>query len=538
MLHTHIPVSGTKWQQVQCRSNVSVQFTRQKYVAARRSLRNKLFVHCVAENPGLEIPKVVYKVSKPEKQQNELFQKVANVFQPLSDPEANRKVVALAVGGMLCSVATLVHDCYLPIYMKDVLHLNNTKIGQVQALSMFICQLSNGVSGIIGDLLKSQVKVLVFGMVLTLLCKPMFALSGSVYALFGASATLWWITLGKLSDRMSKGIREAPTKSLMKDISVQSGDAPDAVFSLRQGLATAGALIGSIAASAFFIASGKSYVVTFAAASIPAALALIWILASFSSSSQQKQSQEINIQATETGSNSSSGINQQQVKQKVPFGRKVKALLSSFQPVYWQALAVVCILFFARFDFSFVSLRAKLVMEKSYLPALVTTTMLGTTLFSLITGSLMKGGGVVRRNLMLGVGISVLILANIIFSLPMFGNVYGMFIGTALIGVHMGMTHGLCYSMVSSYFPHNEVEGIGKITGSAWSFTDLLLGFVLAASNTLAGRLADVTEKMGMGPIGCFGGGGAACTIALAALVLFSIFGDLGKQDLVVKTKK
>eukprot|EP01024_Parvocaulis_polyphysoides_P018035 TRINITY_DN1795_c1_g1_i2.p1 TRINITY_DN1795_c1_g1~~TRINITY_DN1795_c1_g1_i2.p1 ORF type:complete len:530 (-),score=60.01 TRINITY_DN1795_c1_g1_i2:501-2090(-) len=516
--------------------NVLVQpDVRKKQFNEKARVRKYVVIRNVAENPSLEIPKPTFKPVVIKDQKNVLFEKISHVFQPLSDPDSNRKVVALAVGGMLCSVATLIHDCYLPIYMKDVLQLNNTKIGQVQALSMFICQLSKGVSGIIGDLLKSQIKVLIFGMTLTLLCKPMFALSGTVYALFGGGAALWWITLGKLSDRMSKGIREAPTKALMKDIAVHSGDAPDAVFSLRQGLATAGALIGSIAASTFFIMSGKSYVLTFAAAAIPASLALLWILASFGG---EKTQSEIENNTQQQQQDKQKQQQQQSEIKKVPFVKKVKALLSSFQPVYWQALAVVCILFIARFDFSFVSLRAKLVMERSYLPALVTTTMLSTTLCSLTTGSLMKGATVFRRNMLLGVGIAVLILANAVFALPMFGNMWGMFLGTALIGVHMGMTHGLCYSMVSSYFPHNEVEGIGKITGSAWSFTDLLLGFVLATSNTMAGRLADVTEKMGLGPVGCFGGGGTACVLALIALTVFAVFGDLGKQELVGKNKK
>jgi hypothetical protein len=29
---------------------------------------------------------------------------------------------------MLCSVATLIHDTYLPVYLSDVLHLSNTKV--------------------------------------------------------------------------------------------------------------------------------------------------------------------------------------------------------------------------------------------------------------------------------------------------------------------------------------------------------------------------------------------------------------------------
>ena len=44
--------------------------------------------------------------------------------------------------------------------------------------------------------------------------------------------------------------------------------------------------------------------------------------------------------------------------------------------------------------------------------------------------------------------------------------------------------------MVASYMPTGEVPGLGKLSGTAVSFTDFLLGFVLAASNVLAGKTA------------------------------------------------
>lgn len=40
----------------------------------------------------------------------------------------------------------------------------------------------------------------------------------------------------------------------------------------------------------------------------------------------------------------------------------------------------------------------------------------------------------------------------------------------------MGMTHSITVSMVASYMPTGSVEGLGKLSGTAVSFTDLLLG--------------------------------------------------------------
>ena len=48
--------------------------------------------------------------------------------------------------------------------------------------------------------------------------------------------------------------------------------------------------------------------------------------------------------------------------------------------------------------------------------------------------------------------------------------------GAAFVGVHMALTHGVTLGMVASYIPATEVEGIGRITGTCWSFTDFIFG--------------------------------------------------------------
>jgi hypothetical protein len=105
------------------------------------------------------------------------------------------------------------------------------RIGGIQALSQLLCQVSKSFSGILGDVLGSQVKILVLGTALTVACKPMFAASSIVFTSFGAAACLWCITVGKLMDRVSKGLREAPTKALISQIARSSNESADAAFS-------------------------------------------------------------------------------------------------------------------------------------------------------------------------------------------------------------------------------------------------------------------------------------------------------------------
>ena len=165
----------------------------------------------------------------------------------------------------------------------------------------------------------------------------------------------------------------------------------------------------------------------------------------------------------------------------------------------------------------------------------------------------------------------------------------GMFAGAALVGVHMALTHGeyresrfsifsfffldfpfvygsrkrkkkrkrnsplfpplsqktrqktrslslpgVTLAMIASYIPTGEIPGLGKISGTCWSFTDFVFGIILAYSNSVAGRLSDLTIRAELGNIGCFLGGSAATILSGIALLLFSTFSDLGKEEAVV----
>ena len=71
------------------------------------------------------------------------------------------------------------------------------QIGNLQAIAQLLCNLSKSVSGTLADIL-SPARMVVFGTLLTTINKPMFAMSGWVFASYGTAATLYWITAGAL----------------------------------------------------------------------------------------------------------------------------------------------------------------------------------------------------------------------------------------------------------------------------------------------------------------------------------------------------
>ena len=442
------------------------------------------------------------------KQQRKSVKVMCTSFKAFNDTNSNNKLYALATGQMLCSVGTLIHDSYLPLYMRDVLGLSNMKIGAVQGIAQFLCQFTKGVSGIAGDVLGSQERVLMFGSLLTLLCKPMFAMLSNVYIMFGASTAMYWFFVAKLMDRMSKGIRETPSKAIINELAHKAGEPAHTAYGIRHSLATMGALIGSTISAGVFIASGKNYTLTFTMATIPPLLAFIWMFTAFKD--------EI-MKTKETKTSNSKDVN---AETSVNLLKKMMIVMREFKPAYWQALSVVSVLYFARFDASFLSLRAKHVMPTEYIPMLF---FASAVIQTLVTAPIAKMStqSVSMRNIILYGGFAMMILANAMFGLS--NHICGMFLGAIFLGFHMAMTHSITMSMMASYMPVGEVAGVGKLTGTAVSLTDLILGFVLALSNVNAGYLCDISQ----GSTGCFAGGALATTLSAVLLMIFSKFGSM-----------
>ncbi|KAI7836300.1 hypothetical protein COHA_009808 [Chlorella ohadii] len=401
---------------------------------------------------------------------------------------------------MLSSIATLMHDTYLPIYMSDVLHMSNTGMGNLHALLQFLSKASGVVSGRLADLL-SPARMVILGTGLTaLLCKPMFAVCGLIL------------------DRTVKGVREAPSKALVGELAAQSGDSAAAAFSVRQALSTLGMLLGTTAAGLAFALSGRSYEVTFALSAVASLMALALVATAFGRDAAAGAAERAEL--TRTMDEQDAGMT---------LGDKARALKDAFPPAYWQALAVVMALYLARFDVAFITLHASAVMDKARIPTLTFFSMAPVVALATPMGLRAKQS-VAARNRVLMLGMSALIAANICFALV--PSYLGMAAGNAFIGLHMAMTQGIAFGMLASYIPSGVVPGLGRVNGTAWSLTDLLLGVALAGSNTLAGRLADWSKVRGLGVRGCFGGAAAACLLSMAVLAAFSTFGDLGKEDL------
>lgn len=143
---------------------------------------------------------------------------------------------------------------------------------------------------------------------------------------------------------------------------------------------TVGSLAGSAIASMIFFVSGQSYITTFAAASVPPCLALAWLAIAFRNDMGPAQaSTPVSEPSRGGGSSRDAAMLESKVPQvskatddqdekQLSWLQKIKTVVTAFSPAYWQALMVVSVLYFGRFDFTWVTLRAKAVLL--YIPAL------------------------------------------------------------------------------------------------------------------------------------------------------------------------
>eukprot|EP00198_Chlamydomonas_reinhardtii_P013074 XP_001702411.1 predicted protein [Chlamydomonas reinhardtii] len=81
---------------------------------------------------------------------------------------------------------------FLFVYLHLELGLPALGIVAAQGSVHFLCGLAKGASGVVGDIVRSQSRVIKFGTFLTFLCKPMMLLAGAVHAALGPEACAWW----------------------------------------------------------------------------------------------------------------------------------------------------------------------------------------------------------------------------------------------------------------------------------------------------------------------------------------------------------
>jgi MFS family permease len=385
-------------------------------------------------------------------------------------PQQDEKVHRASLWGVawmsFCwSTSSLMVFALLPMFLSEVLHASKTKIGLIEGVAVFISFIFKIFSGIFSDYIKKRKPLIGVGSFFTIVVKLMFA----------AATTISWVFMARFIDRLSKGIRSAPTDALIADIS--HPEELGRSYGLRQSLYTLGAVFGSCLAAACMWFSSDNYHLVFILSTIPATIALLILL--------------IVVKAPPI-------VNKAIHIRPTWHIRHVLVL----PPAFWGLLFITSLLMMARFSEAFMTLRAReLGWSIALLPMIVVIDHLVQAAVAYPVGKLADRTN--RYNMLL-IGMSFLILGNIL----MMGasSAGGVIFGVVVVGLHMGATQGLLAALIADATP-------ADLRGTAFSLFYLVTGIAVLLGNWLAGHLSDIH-----GVNGAFRGGLVFSSLACFAL--------------------
>jgi len=376
-----------------------------------------------------------------------------------------RTVWALGTVSLCMDLSSELVHSLLPLYMTGVLGASVLVLGLVEGLAEATASFLKAYSGTLSDRFRRRMPLVVAGYSMAALAKPLFPLAGSAAMILGA----------RVLDRLGKGIRGAPRDALIADVTPPG--LRGAAYGLRQGLDSAGAVLGPLAAVGLMLllASDVRAVLWFAI--LPAlAAVLVLVLA----------------------------VREPPVPgARVPANLRVLAGLRGLHAHYWAVVGIGAVFTLARFSEAFLVLRARDAgLSEAWSPVVMAAMSAVYALASYPAGIAADRGG--RRALMIA-GFVCLIAADVALAAdPSPGS---LFAGVALWGLHMGLTQGLLSALVADAAP-------AELRGTAFGVFHLVTGLSLLAASVLAGWLWSA-----LGAAWTFYAGAAVTLAALVGLI-------------------
>ena len=383
---------------------------------------------------------------------------------PLSRLPAS--VWTLGVVSMLMDISSELIHSLLPLFLVTVLGASTFAVGMIEGIAEATAMITKLFSGYLSDYVRKRKPLVVIGYGLAALTKPIFPLASSIS----------WVVFARFLDRVGKGVRDAPRDALIADIT--PSDLRGAAYGLRQALDTVGAVAGPLLAIGAMLWLADNFRTAFWVAVAPAFAAVAVLI--------------LGVREPEApGSTDGS-------RPRIHFSdcRRLPAR-------YWWIVAFAGVLTLARFSEAFLILRAQSVhMVTAWIPLVMVLMSVVYALTAFPAGVLADRGH--GRKLLSG-GLLALILADVILAgAASVGRVLG---GTAVWGLHMGLTQGLLAALVAETAP-------ADLRGTAFGVFNFVSGFALLAASALAGWLWDA-----FGPSFTFGASAAFAAIAWAGLL-------------------
>ncbi len=352
-------------------------------------------------------------------------------------------VWALGFVSLLMDVSSEMIHALLPVYLVSVLGVSMSGVGAIEGIAEATASIVKIFSGAVSDWFGKRKLLAAIGYGLAALTKPAFPLAQGIDLLIAA----------RFVDRIGKGIRGAPRDALVADIAPP--ELRGAAFGLRQSLDTVGAFVGPALAIGLMWFTANNFKTVFWVAVIPAFLAVALLV--------------VGVKEPERAE----GL------RKIRFPLHIEELRRLGGP-YWLIVIVATIFALARFSEAFLIIRARDAGLPIALAPLVLVGMNIVYALSAYPAGVISDGR--SRLTPLAVGLLLLIAADAVLAGT--SGLYGVAIGVALWGLHMGLTQGLLATLVADV-------AAAELRGTAFGVFNLAGGVATLASSLIAGVLWD-----------------------------------------------
>jgi MFS family permease len=367
----------------------------------------------------------------------------------------------------------LIHSL-LPLFLVTTLGASALAVGMIEGVAEATALCTKVFSGYLSDYFRRRKLLTALGYGLAALSKPLFPLATSFE----------WVFAARLIDRVGKGIRGAPRDALVADITPAASQG--AAYGLRQALDTVGAVAGPLLAIGAMLWFAGDFRAVFWLAAVPAFASVALLV----------------VGVREPAASTATHENEPRV---------AFADVRRLPAAYWWIVGIAAVMTLARFSEAFLVLRAQSVgMTLAWIPLVM-------ALMSVVYAAVAYPAGVLadrgRQSALLQAGLFALIIADLLLANARSTTI--VFAGTAVWGVHMGLTQGVFAALVAATAP-------AALRGTAFGIFNLVSGVALLAASALAGWLWD-----SFGPAQTFYAGAMFTTLAWLALALRGRFASL-----------
>jgi len=180
-------------------------------------------------------------------------------------PPISRPIVLLGLVSLLTDTASELLYPIAPLYLTGPLGASFVLVGLLEGLAEGMAGFLKGYFGALSDRLGTRAPFVRAGYTLSAISKPLPGLWPAAGA----------VVLGRLADRLGKGLRSAPRDALLA--SYAPAEAQGRVFGFHRAMDTTGAVIGPLLALAYLSWRPGDYATLFLLAFLPGILAILCV---------------------------------------------------------------------------------------------------------------------------------------------------------------------------------------------------------------------------------------------------------------------